>query len=140
MYSQYVGASVRPRTKRAANRENSGYYSYFDQYGERHFGDEALGPSLTVSAAWSCLRKSWKGYKIASGNTDDDGRIFYARRIIHMCKLLRLEEPEFKELLFLQSSENEEDTGETQSEYEYENSENLEGSPSVTEYGSEGSY
>ncbi len=72
--------------------------SYSDKYGIRRYATEDVGLNITAAAAWSCLRKSWKGYKIAAGKMDEDLKVVYARRIIGLCRLLDLDEPEFLEL------------------------------------------
>jgi hypothetical protein len=87
---------------RSANRENSGT-CYSDKDGMLHYASDQIKPDLTVAAAWSCLRRCWRAYKIAingriSDGREDERRVEYARRIVSLCKLLNIEPPYFMEL------------------------------------------
>ncbi len=105
-YYYYDGKDTlasRATTKnRSTNRENSGTY-YSDKDGIPHYSSNQIKPNLTVAAAWSCLRRCWRAYKIAIKGRNSDGRddeksVEYARRIVSLCKLLNIEAPYFSEL------------------------------------------
>jgi hypothetical protein len=97
-YFCHHSIAARRRKTRAVDRPGVWNYLYPDRYGVGHHADEELLQGLTAAAAWSCLRKCWKGYKIAAGKLDEDLKVVYARRIINLCRLLDIDEPEFLEL------------------------------------------
>ncbi len=68
-----------------------------------HYASDEIEPDLTVAAAWSCLRRCWRAYKIAIKGRNNDGRddeksVEYAQRIVSLCNLLNIEPPYFSEL------------------------------------------
>lgn len=83
---------------RRADRENNGS-CYYDRNGQIHFSDEELVAGFSVAAAWSGLRKSWLGYKIAKREGDEEEQVGYARAIVFNCRMLQIEEPLFLELM-----------------------------------------
>ena len=85
------------RDKRLVDRPNCGSF-YLDKNGDGHWAYEDIGAGFTVAGAWASLRKCWRGYRVASGNNDDDGKVMYAGRIVFLCYLLKKEPPQFQEL------------------------------------------
>jgi hypothetical protein len=90
-----------------------------------HYASDEIKPDLTVAAAWSCLRRCWRAYKIAingriSDGREDERRVEYARRIVSLCKLLNIEPPYFSEL---DIEEVEEDNEEEMEEHVWEDNE-----------------
>src|SRR5437868_769959 len=61
---------------RLTNRPNSGT-SYRDMDGIVHAAYELVYPELTVASAWACLRKCWRGFKIAKSHQDNDMMVEY---------------------------------------------------------------
>ncbi|GEM_PF-4170977 len=97
-----------PRPKRPASRYLAGS-SYKNLDGERVFADELPGfeSEITVAAAWGCLRRCWRAFKIANSNNDEEMRSKYANRIRNLERLLNIEINEFRDVdLSLGNSEN----------------------------------
>jgi hypothetical protein len=69
-----------------------------DKEGIIPYANEEIVAGFTVGAAWSGLRKSWVGYKVARRLADDYSKVLYARRIIFNCRMLNIPEPYFSEL------------------------------------------
>jgi hypothetical protein len=97
-YVSVVGKRKGRGITRPVDRPGIANCIYPDRYGIGHYADEEVFQGLTAAAAWSCLRKSWKGYKIAAGKMDEELKVMYAQRIVGLCRLLDLDEPEFLEL------------------------------------------
>jgi hypothetical protein len=81
------------RAVRSADRFNSGT-SYEDQEGNSVSSsdilyEDELGP-FTVAHAWACLRKCWKGLKIAKSKEDSEGVARYYGRIQRLRALLNI--------------------------------------------------
>lgn len=104
-YNQYrKGTSNSSRSanstkrRRLVDRLNCGSFYCDDKDGNGHWAYEEIGHGLTVAAAWASLRKCWRGYRIASGNFDEDGKKMYAERIVFLCRMLKIKSPRFQEL------------------------------------------
>ena len=85
------GRSSKP--VRSIDRFNSGT-SYQDQddntlHSDDNLYDDERGP-FTVAHAWACLRKCWKGLKIANSNGDDEEVARYYAHIQRMRAALNL--------------------------------------------------
>ena len=85
------------KDRRLADRPFSGT-SYTDKDGQIHFAEESLNEYFTVPAAWACLRKCWKGYKIAKSHGSYDEMTKYAGRIFAFQMLLNIPLCDFPEL------------------------------------------
>jgi hypothetical protein len=86
-YFEYRRAGGSSRPVRSADRFNSGT-SYEDGDGNTFQSDYILyddeqGP-FTVAHAWACLRKCWKGLRIANSNGDE---VEVARYYAHIQRL-----------------------------------------------------
>lgn len=84
-----------PRPHRDASRPGAGT-CYQDKDGEIRYSDEPLGGSLTVSSAWACLRKNWRGFIIARGQCNESRMAMYAKRIHRLQRVLNLEQTEIE--------------------------------------------
>jgi hypothetical protein len=104
-----IGRSTRLKEIRFVDRPNCGTFYCDDEDGNGHWAYEEIGPGLTVAGAWASLRKCWKGYRIASGCSDDDGKMLYAGRIVSLCHLLKKNPPRFQELEVAEEEENNND-------------------------------
>ena len=94
---QEQGRIIRP--KRAVNRKNpGGGYEAVD--GLLCYANEPLlgNEDVTVAAAWACLRKNWRAFKIAKAQGEEARMRKYASRIQQIAILLRILPPEFENL------------------------------------------
>lgn len=110
----------RATKNRSTNRDNNGT-CYSDKNGILHYANDEIKPDLTVAAAWSCMRRCWRAYKLAINGRNNDGRddekrVEYAWRIVSLCKLLNIEAPYFSEL---DIEEEEEEDEEVEADEEY---------------------
>jgi hypothetical protein len=86
------------KEKRPVDRPNCGSGYYDDKYGDYHFAADEIVEGFSVAAGWACMKKCWKGYKIATGHNDWEQRVQYARKIVFLCRMLKITEPAFSEL------------------------------------------
>ena len=92
-YFEYRRNSGSSKNVRSADRFNSGT-SYEDEVGNTVSSEDILyedeqGP-FTVAHAWACLKKCWKGLKIAKSNGDNEGVTKYYDRIQQLRGLLNI--------------------------------------------------
>jgi hypothetical protein len=69
--------------------------------GERHFADEVLPQfesEITRGVAWGCLRRCWKGFKIAHAMNDEEKKSLYANRIQNLERALNIPVNEFPDV------------------------------------------
>lgn len=103
---------------RLVDRPKCGSF-YLDKNGDGHWAYEDIGAGFTVAGAWASLRKCWRGYRIASGCGDYDGKVLYAGRIVTLCRLLKKNLPRFQELEMAKEGENNDDAGELGDNYHH---------------------